>query len=116
MPAKKDKLSLLREYLGNDDQQIKEMLELFLQNIPNDLNELSLVCKKNDIDGIQKTAHRLKSSVRFFSLDDVATLLQQIETSSKEQPDFKQLNELTKQINKLMEQELIRFEKMLSRF
>ncbi len=106
MAKKKDKLFLLRAYLGDDSQQIKEMLELFLENIPNDLKELNLFCEKNDVENIRKTAHRLKSSVRLFGLNQVGEILQKMETLSEENSTKNKLETLARQVNQLMEHEL----------
>ncbi|VAW30020.1 hypothetical protein MNBD_BACTEROID07-1734 [hydrothermal vent metagenome] len=106
MAEKTDKLALLRAYLDNDKQQIKEMLELFLENTPNDLKELTLLCEKNDVENIRKTAHRVKSSVKFFGLNEVAEILQEMETISWKNQPKNQLETLVKQVNKLMNHEL----------
>jgi len=106
MAEKKDKLFLLRAYLGDDTKQIKEMLELFLENIPNDLKELILFCEKNDIENIRKTAHKLKSSVRLFGLDEVGEILQKMETLSNEGSPKNLPKTLARQVNQLMEHEL----------
>ena len=84
MAGKNDKLALLRAYLGDDTRQVKEMLELFLENIPNDLKELTLLCEKNDIENTRKVAHRIKSSVKFFGLNEIGEILQKMEFLSKE--------------------------------
>jgi HPt (histidine-containing phosphotransfer) domain-containing protein len=106
MTEKTDKLALLRAYLGDDKQQVKEMLELFLENTPNDLKELTLFCKKNDVDNIRKTAHRVKSSVKFFGLIEVGEILQKMEVLSRENQPKNQLAILAKQVNQLMKHEL----------
>ncbi len=106
MAEKTDKLALLRAYLDDDKQQIKEMLELFLENTPNDLKELTLLCKRNDVENIRKTAHRVKSSVRFFGLSEVGEILQKMEVISQKDQPKNQLKTLVKQVNKLMGHEL----------
>ncbi len=115
MAEKKDKLSLLRDYLDDDTQQIKEMLELFLDNIPNDLKELTLLCEKYDVESIWKAAHRIKSSVKLFGLNDVGEILQKIEILSKENSPKSQLKTLVTQVNQLMDHELKLLRKKLTR-
>jgi HPt (histidine-containing phosphotransfer) domain-containing protein len=115
MAGKNDKLALLRAYLGDDTRQVKEMLELFLENIPNDLKELTLLCEKNDIENARKAAHQMKSSVKFFGLNEVGEILQKMELLSKENPQKNQLKALVTQVNQLMEPELEHLRKELSR-
>lgn len=114
MAEKDDKLSLLRAYLGDDKEQIKEMLELFLKNIPNDLADLTLFCKAGDTENIWRAAHRIKSSVRFFGIIDVAEKLQQMESMAKENPKTIQLKNMASQVNLEMEHELKLLQKELS--
>ncbi len=115
MAEKKDKLYLLRAYLEDDTQQIKEMLELFLEKIPNDLKELTLLCEKGHVENIRKTAHRVKSSVKLFGLNEVGEILQKMEIISKENSPKNQLITLVTQVNQLMEHELEQFRKELVR-
>lgn len=115
MAGKKDKLSLLRAYLDNDNQQIKEMLELFLDNIPNDLKELTLLCEKHDVESIRKMAHRIKSSVKLFGLNEAAEILQEMEILSKENSSKNQLKIMATQVNQLMNHELELLRKRLVR-
>ncbi len=121
MNKEKDKLALLRAYLGDDTLQIKEMLELFLESVPGDLEKLSLFCKSNDGENIGKMAHRIKSSVKFFGLVEVGDILQRMERLSKENLSDNQLEILDKQVNELMNHELgllrkefVRLEALLS--
>lgn len=106
MAEKTDKLALLRAYLGDDKQQIKEMLELFLESTPNDLKDLVLLCKKNDVENIRRTAHRVKSSVKFFGLNEVGEILQKMEALSQENQSKSQLETMAKQVNQLIGHEL----------
>ncbi len=115
MVKKKDKLFLLRAFLGDDTQQIKEMLELFLENIPNDLKELNLYCEKDDVENVRKSAHKLKSSVKLFGLKEVGEILQKMEILSKENPPKSQLKTLMTQVNQLMAHELKLLRKKLIR-
>jgi HPt (histidine-containing phosphotransfer) domain-containing protein len=114
MTRKNDKLALLRAYLGDDTQQIREMLELFLENIPKDLKELVMFCKKNDVENIRKAAHRAKSSVKFFGFNEVGEILQKMEILSKEKATQNQLETMAKQVSLLMEHELLLLRKELA--
>ncbi len=104
MAAKNDRLALLRDYLDNDTQQIKEMLELFLKTLPSDLHELTVFCEKNDTENIRKTAHRIKSSVKLFGLNNVGDILQKMEFFNKKNTLPQQAKTLMKQVNQLMNQ------------
>ncbi len=106
MPGQEDKFALLRAYLGNDMQQVKEMLILFLDNIPADLTELTIFCRQHDFANIQKSAHRMKSSVKFFGLDEVSEMLQQMEKMAGNNAKPDDIDALSFLLNQKMENEL----------
>ncbi len=113
MKNEKDSLALLREYLGNDTQQIKEMIELFLEKIPEDLRELSRLNHRKDYKNLRKTAHRLKSSVKLFGMQEAAGLLQKLETSDDKKMEDGRLSSLVQHVSTSMEKELNRLKQQL---
>lgn len=106
MPGQEDKFALLKAYLDNDMQQVKEMLTLFLDNIPADLAELTTFCRKYDFINIQKSAHRMKSSVRFFGLNEVSEILEQMERMAGDNATFADIDAMSSLLHLKMENEL----------
>ena len=106
MPGQEDKFALLRAYLGNDMQQVKEMLILFLDNIPADLTELTTFCRKHDFANIRKSAHRMKSSVKFFGLNEVSEMLEQMERMAGNNAIPDDIDSMSSLLNRKMENEL----------
>jgi HPt (histidine-containing phosphotransfer) domain-containing protein len=108
MPGpEKDKLALIREYLDNDIRQIEEMADLFLTTLPKDLRQLTLLCDKEDLINIEKTAHRIKSSVRLFGMEQPGHLFHSIEVKSKEGAPISELAPLIKKAVRMMDKELL---------
>ncbi len=60
-PAAFDR-SVLRESLGDDDQLIKEILELFKTNADETMNLMRDAALKDDIETVRNSAHSLKGS------------------------------------------------------
>ncbi len=106
MSGQEDKYALLRAYLDNDMQQVKEMLVLFLDNIPADLTELTTFCREHDFANIQKSAHRMKSSVKFFGLNEVSEMLQQMEKMAENNAKPDDIDAMSSLLNRKMENEL----------
>lgn len=106
MPGQEDKFALLRAYLDNDMQQVKEMLILFLDNIPADLTELTIFCRKHDFINIQKSAHRMKSSVKYFGLNEVSEILEQMERMAGNNATPDDIDAMSSLLHRKMENEL----------
>ena len=105
MSGQEDKFALLRAYLDNDMQQVREMLVLFLDKIPADLIELTTFCHKHDFTNIQKSAHRMKSSVKLFGLNEVSEMLQQIETMAGNNAIPDNIDSMSSLLNRKMKNE-----------
>lgn len=68
-------LSYLDEIMENDKNLKMEMIELFIQNIPNDVALLGKAILEQDITEMKRMAHYMKSSLAMFSLvNEVAFL------------------------------------------
>lgn len=106
MSGQEDKFALLRAYLDNDMQQVREMLVLFLDKIPADLIELTTFCHKHDFVNIHKSAHRMKSSVKLFGLNEVSEMLQQIETMAGNNAISDDIDSMSSLLNRKMKNEL----------
>jgi len=105
-PPAYSRLSLMKEYLGDDPIQIKEMVQLFLETYPIDIHELEQACLDRNYSILQKTAHRLKSSVQLFNLDDAREILVTIEMSAMNEGAFSTFLPLIQQFKSLMETEV----------
>ena len=62
-------LTNLNEMLGGDKKAILQMVKIFLQATPDSLNELNKCYEKNDLQGVSKLAHKLKSSVDILNIE-----------------------------------------------
>jgi len=72
-------LDKLSQYVDGDEEQIKEMIKLFLDSIPVDINELPKLSEKGDWQSIYKIAHKVKPSFDVFAMDDVLIDIKNIE-------------------------------------
>ncbi len=113
MESPQERLALLREYLGNDTRQVKEMVELFLEKIPEDLHELKMLNRQKEYEKLGHTAHRIKSSVKLFGMHKVAAILQKLETSEKQNLNSGERDSLVRQVAEHMEKELKNLQQQL---
>jgi len=72
-------MSFLDEMSGGDPEFKKEMINLFVEKIPNQAAQLDEAFKKTDYDSVKKLAHNMKSSMDIFMLQDLSNCLSIIE-------------------------------------
>ncbi|AOC97200.1 Autoinducer 2 sensor kinase/phosphatase LuxQ [Flavobacterium anhuiense] len=72
-------MSFLDEMSGNDPEFKKDMINLFIEKIPNQVAQLEEAFKETDYDNVRKLAHNMKSSMDIFMLQDLSNCLSIIE-------------------------------------
>lgn len=82
-------INCLKEYTGYDNQLEKEIMEKFLVEIPEYVQELEDEIFKENFVNIKKSAHKIKSPVAMFGLEELRNKLKEIE-------DFSEKNEISK--------------------
>ncbi|MCI9843499.1 ATP-binding protein [Flavobacterium pectinovorum] len=78
-PKRKIDLSFLEEMSCGDVNFKKDMIDLFIQKIPNEINQLEAAFNSNDMDVVKKLAHNMRSSFDIFMLEDFSNYLSIIE-------------------------------------
>ena len=82
------------------------MVQLFLETFPVDLLELELACRDHDLIKLQKTSHRLKSSVQLFNIDQAREKILTIESQAKNHGDCAGIFQLVQQFKACMQDEV----------
>ncbi|WP_433777901.1 ATP-binding protein [Flavobacterium anhuiense] len=72
-------MSFLDEMSGGDPEFKKDMINLFIEKIPNQVAQLEEAFKETDYDNVRKLAHNMKSSMDIFMLQDLSNCLSIIE-------------------------------------
>ncbi|PKQ60935.1 hypothetical protein BZG02_17460 [Labilibaculum filiforme] len=76
-------LSYLREMSGNDKSIIGEMIDIFLEQIPEFEEEIARSLKVQDWQDLGAIAHKAKSSMRTMGMENSGDCLEQLEHFSK---------------------------------
>lgn len=92
-------LTNLNEMLGGDKKAILQMVKIFLQATPESLSELNKCFQKNDLEGVSKLAHKLKSSVDIFSISDIKQDIRRLENNTRDNINLDEVPELVDKIN-----------------
>lgn len=95
-------LSNLNEMLGGDRAAIFQMVKIFLQATPESLNELNTCFDKNDLDGVSKLAHKLKSSIDIFCVNEIKQDIRRLENNTKDNINVDEVPTLVQKINSIL--------------
>ena len=86
-------LAYLNEISKGDKNFIQEMIDIFLSETPNEINQLEKAITENDFPRIRSISHHMKSTIPFVGLDIViGTELAQIESLALNQKDIQTIN------------------------
>ncbi|WP_433830111.1 ATP-binding protein [Flavobacterium anhuiense] len=72
-------MSFLDEMAGGDPEFRKDMIDLFVEKIPNQARELEEAFQHTEYENVKKLAHNMKSSMDIFMLQDLSNCLSIIE-------------------------------------
>lgn len=75
-------LTYLDTIMENDKNLKMEMIELFVQNVPNDVAILGKAILEQDIKEMKRIAHYMKSSLAMFSLVNEVAFLEKTERNA----------------------------------
>nr|WP_198999916.1 ATP-binding protein [Flavobacterium sp. ASV13] len=102
-------LSFLNEVSCDDPDFIQDMIDLFLEKIPNEVTQLNEAIHTNDHDKVMRLSHNMKSSLDIFMLKDLSNYLSIIEKEAK----LRQFNTETVAKINILQTEIIEVAKIL---
>lgn len=109
-------LESLMEMTGGDQEMVKEMIELFIEQTPNMISELNESLKVKDFKQLSIVAHTLKPTFNYMDMGQAFTLSEEIEAIGKSDDiDEKSLKENVSELSKICEQYLKRFKKAIEK-
>ncbi len=98
-----DKQSLLSR-LCNDEKMLIELVSIFIETIPNKINELKTACGKEALEDIKRIAHSMKgstSTIGALTMQDISLKIEEAAASSDVEKAAQLINELDAEFNKL---------------
>lgn len=91
-------LSYLNQIFQGNQEMIRNIIGLFLQQVPQYIQEMEECLHRNDLAGLHPLAHKAKSSISMLGLRTMEEMVLRIERSSKEHRNIEQLPELVAQV------------------
>lgn len=88
MESKLYNLSQVKLFLGDDKQQLGNMITIFLNETPVMLKALNDNCENKNYEEVKFYAHKLKSSIDLFQIDGLQQDIRTLEKMAGEQKDL----------------------------
>ena len=82
------------DLVGGKKDIMKELIDLFLKQLPEEMLILDSAIKNTDYVTIKNTAHKMKSSIAIFSIDILGDILQEMEVIATLAIDIEKLRQL----------------------
>ncbi len=106
-------LAYLQDVSGGNEEFIKQMISLFLEITPPQIQELKEGIDTIDFEGIGKVAHGMKPSIIQMKIKSGESLIKQIETESKQANDIEALSQYILELENTLEKVFIQLENEL---
>ncbi len=84
-------LEQLRDSFGEDPETFIAVLEMFLQEVPDDYDDLKNKMAQEDYYASGLLAHKIKSSYRMLGMEQETLLLQEIEDRAKRREHIEEI-------------------------
>ncbi|WP_109298751.1 ATP-binding protein [Aquimarina sp. AU474] len=91
--------TFLKNTFDNDAEIIQSVLQIFIEDTPEDYQKLTLAVTNKNHKLTKEVAHKLKSSFKTIGLDTEADILGKIESHSKEGFEFDKIKNLLNKID-----------------
>lgn len=105
--VKKEKvvnLNFLVESVGGNKEVIRETIDIFLSQVPEDMNIINDAVSKTDYQRIKNYAHKMKSTASLIGMREVEPILVEMESLGAAKKEIEKIISLNKKLNEFMEQ------------
>jgi len=100
-------LSTVKEFVGDDPEQIAGLVMIFLEDVPDMLEKLNDSHSKGDLDQVKFFAHKLKSSIDLFKVDAITSVIRELEEYSKNRTNTETIPVLLDKVNQSLSSTLL---------
>lgn len=104
---KRCNLNYLSEMMGGKKHLIREILDAFLKQFPQDLESINEAILENDYITIKNTAHSMKSSVSIIGASIVLPILNKIEELARKEENIQLIEELGNELTSICKEIIV---------
>lgn len=101
--AKVYNLDDLRLIQKDDDAFVKNIVGLFIQNVPKNAAELVIACDNGDWERVYFLAHKMKSSIELVNMETIKSDVRRVELNAKTRANLEEIPEKAAHINVVVE-------------
>lgn len=109
-------LNYISDTLGGKKNLIREILEAFIIQVPEELKNLNEAIFRSDYPDIRRAAHTMKSSVSLISVMELMNLLEEIENLGNQAASISEISALNSKLNCICKKALDEIEKELDNY
>lgn len=91
-------LSYLIESSLNDEEYVKMMIDMYIKNTPDYLENFSKLLQEENLEELKRLAHKFKASVTIMGIDPVTTIIEQLENNITQENQLDKLPEMIEEI------------------
>ncbi len=102
--AERYNLDKIKTFIGDDKTVLLELVDIFLSHTPEMVEKLNEGIKKEDYDQVSFYAHKLKSSIDNFSVNELVEDIRILEHSAKKRSSIEELPVLVSKISSIIEE------------
>jgi CheY-like chemotaxis protein len=95
-------LSMVQSVSGGDEGFIKKMVALFIETVPQNLDELAKAVQSGNWDQVGKTAHKLKSTVDSMGIKSIRQEIRTVEANAKAKTQVEEIPALVDRIGSVI--------------
>jgi PAS domain S-box-containing protein len=95
-------LSMVQSVSGGDESFIKKMVSLFIETVPQNLEELVKATRSENWDQVGKTAHKLKSTVDSMGIKSIKQEIRTVEANAKQKTGLEEVPSLVERIGSVI--------------
>ena len=103
-------LSMVQSVSGGDEGFIKKMVALFIETVPQNLDELSKATVSENWEQVGKMAHKLKSTVDSMGIKSIRQEIRTVEANAKQKLSLEEIPPLVEQIAAVIGQCIIQLQ------
>lgn len=104
---------LINTYLGEDKDFQKQMIEVFISNMPQYFEELEEAYANQNIEAIGKQAHKMKSSLSMLGVEKAQNYAIELESMSKQSNDINAFKMPINELEDVLNQAILELKKAL---
>ena len=95
-------LSMVQSVSGGDEGFIRKMVALFIDTVPQNLQELKNALQAENWEQVGKTAHKLKSTIDSMGIKSIRTEIRAVEANARQKESLQEIPALVANIDSVI--------------